>query len=136
MKTTILLSTALFIAFGIAAAGNDDTEKNTRPIAVSLNAPNSTWAVKIEAIYRVEDKLWVISRVFHDPDAIGAMVISTIHDEVNIIATDLAVQHYIIGKTWGWTHPKTHIYLKNQDAIAEDLEKAEQLYRREKLEVE
>ena len=103
-------------------------------ITVTLTVPDTSWNISINEVYRVESELWVISTVFHEPDMMGAQVISAISDSVTVNAPDLPVKIFIIGKTWNWENDEPYTFISNLREIEKKLESGKLLFKTEKKE--
>lgn len=83
-------------------------------MALELTVPDPAWKIEIERVYRKGDRLLVVSRVTRDPEAIAAQVISQASDLVRIPAPDLPLEHYVVGKTWGWSEEDFHFVTESE----------------------
>lgn len=75
----------------------------TGEISVRLTVPNTSWGIRIQSIYRMEEELWIFSEV--SSRGVGASVISEASDTViTEDPPDLPVnhKHYVYGKDWNW----------------------------------
>lgn len=124
MKTKLLC--LLFVVCSLCHAA----EK--REITVELQAPDTTWSLKIQQVVQVEDEIWVISRLSQKEGMMGAMMITTLTDSVSVEAGDQQVKHYVLGKTWNWDNGGEITFLKDLSGIAEKLEEGKGLYPVEK----
>ena len=100
-------------------------------LSIRLDTPNAGWRIEIEQVYRSAERLVVISRLQHSGDS-AASVISTVSDSVSIPASEeqLAVQHYVLGKTWEWGNSPNYSCIESIDAISPPLDGAELLYQK------
>ncbi len=96
------------VALLLLQAGCQRHFQMERPISIELTVPDPAWQVEIEQVYEAEDRLLVVSRVQRDPDVMAAQVISRTSDLVRVRAPDLPVEHFVVGKTWGWTEESYH----------------------------
>ena len=58
----------------------------------------------------------------------GAQVILTVEDSVNIDATDMVVKHFVFGKTWEWTNEEPYIFMENGGQLEDRLGSATRIY--------
>ena len=116
-----------------ASPKTDTGSNDTRAIHVRLDVPDASWTIAIEKIYRTRESLVVISQLRRPKDALGAQVISTVSDSVNIPAatSDLPIRHYILGKTWNWGAAPEYSFIDSTEAFGGGLDTAELLYSRE-----
>lgn len=104
-----------------------------RTISVNVTAPNPSWQVQIEKVYRGNGRLHVVSRLFQDPKTeMVAQVISQATDTVTIGAPDLPVQHHILGKNWNWSQEKTYDFVTNELKLNRQLANLQIIYERKK----
>lgn len=85
-----------------------------RSIAIESTVPDPAWRIEIQRVYQLEDRLLAVSRVERDPEVMAAQVISTVSDMVRVTAPDLPVEHYVIGKTWGWEEEDYHFVTEDE----------------------
>lgn len=96
------------LAIGSAGVcwADDDLEKAgaKRTIQVEFDAPATNYLLRIQEVYRLDDELWVISKVSTDPhDEQGGDAITRVSDQITIEADeDLQLVHWIVGKDWNW----------------------------------
>ena len=109
-----------------------EMKAKSMPITVSLDTPDAGWRIQIEKVYQTQDGLAVISRLQRDPDTMAAQVISAVADTAEIPAqsADLAVRHYILGKTWKWGDTGEYTVVESTKALGSALDGAELLYSR------
>lgn len=122
----------LFLAAVIGCAGNSaavSPERADRDISVSLTVPDTGWRIVIQEIYQTDGELAVISRLSRR-DGMAAQMITTASDTVRVIAPELPVKHYILGKTWAWQNAEPAIFLKSMDELGADVLKGTRLYSR------
>jgi hypothetical protein len=100
-----------------------------REITVTPTVPDSTWAIAIDEAHEVKNEIWVISTVSHDPDMMGAQVISIVKASVKFTAPDLPVKHFVIGKTWGWKNEELYTFIKNLKELEKELKSGKLLYK-------
>jgi hypothetical protein len=118
----MLLSIFLFAITALAA--------EEREITVTLTVPDSAWAISIEEVHEVKNEIWVISNVSRDPDVMGAQVISVVRDAVIMVAPDLPVKHFVIGKTWNWKNEEAYTFIENRNNLDSELISGKRLYKR------
>ena len=99
-------------------------------ITVELTVPDSAWAITVEEVHKVNNGIWVISRVSRDPDMMAAQVISTVRDTVEINAAELPLKHLVIGKTWGWKNEEPYTFINDLRQVESDLKTSKLLYKR------
>lgn len=76
-------------------------DTNTGEISVGLTVPNTSWGIRIQSVYKMEEKLWIFSEV--SSRGVGASVISTVRDTVMAEdPPDSPVKHFVSGKDWNW----------------------------------
>lgn len=103
-----------------------------KQITVKLTVPDSAWTIVIDEVHKVDNEIWVISSVSRDPNMMGAQVISTVQDTVKLVAPDLFVKHFVMGKKWGWKNKEPYTFIKNSGQIEKDLKTGKLLYRKAK----
>ncbi len=99
-------------------------------ITVDLTVPDSAWAIIVEEVHKVNNEIWVISRVSRDPDMMAAQVITTVRDTVEISAAELPLKHLVIGKTWGWKNEEPYTFINDLKQFEEDVKSGKLLYKR------
>lgn len=114
-----------------AAKENESTQI---PVTVRLDTPDAAWQVQIVKIYRTQESIVAISQLKREADVMGAQVISTVADTVEIDSqwADLPVRHYILGKTWEWGDTGEYSFIESSEAFGQALDQAELLFSREK----
>ncbi len=124
MRTTTIMTilSALLLCTTTQGAGITN-------ITVELTVPDAAWTLAIEEVYKVENEIWVISRLSRPAGVMGIAVISKVRDSVGI-APDLPVKHFIIGKTWGWENKEPCIFIEDLKEIEKDLKVESRLYKR------
>ncbi|MGB0273274.1 MAG: M16 family metallopeptidase [Opitutales bacterium] len=121
--------------YALVAAGSLNRGSNAKPnplnqtIRVQVDAPDAGWRIIIERVYRKADQLIVVSKLVRS-DAPAAQVISAVSDSVAIPTNGetLAVQHYILGKTWDWGHAADYTFIHSVDELDGKLSTLELLY--------
>lgn len=101
-----------------------------KPVAieVTVTVPDSAWKLEILEVHQADSEIIVISRVSRDPDLIGAQVITTLSQKINLIIPDLPVKHYVLGKTWGWENQDKGVtFIKERKELDEILKGAKKL---------
>jgi hypothetical protein len=119
---TILLSVLIFSTIVIAS--------NEMEITVALTVPDTAWVISIDEVRKVNNEIWVISKVSKNPDVMGAQVISTIEASAVIDPVDLPVRHFIIGKTWDWENEEPYTFIKSIEKLESNLKDSELLYKK------
>lgn len=119
---TILLSVLIFSTTVIAS--------NEMEITVKLTVPDTAWVISIDEVRKVNNEIWVISKVSKNPDVMGAHVISTIEASAVIDPVDLPVRHFIIGKTWDWENEEPYTFIKSIEKLESNLKDSELLYKK------
>jgi hypothetical protein len=117
----------LVFLFCTTALGADRKE-----ITVKLTVPDSAWTIAIDEVHDVENELWIISTVSRDPSMMGMQVISTVQASLKLVAPDLPMKHFVIGKTWGWKNKEPYTFIKNLKQIEKWLKSGKLLYRKAK----
>ena len=114
----------LFSLAGIASCSGEES----REITVEIQAPDGGWSISIEKVYRVEEELWVISRLQRSP-GMAIQQITTVSDRVEVAApTHLTVRHWILGKTWNWENETDARFISSLDSLEEALQDAQLIY--------
>ena len=98
----------LVLLLHITAWGADEKE-----ITVRLTVPDVAWAIAIDEVHRVGNELWIISTVSRKPDLMGAQVISTVQASLKLVAPDLPMRYFVIGKTWNWKNEEPYTFIEN-----------------------
>lgn len=114
--------------FDKAPAANRESKESTT-VQLRIDAPDASWKLNIESIYRAEDRLVAISRLSRE-EGMAAQVISAVSDTVTIADGhgDKPVEHYVLGKTWNWGDKSTYTAVESLDEMAGQLQDAELLY--------
>lgn len=121
---------AVMLIVGSGTVVDADASSN-REITVSLKVPDGGWSVSIEEIYQVDSELWVISGLSRR-EGMAIQMICTASDTGVVMAPDLPIKHFILGKTWNWKNEEAYTFLKERKAIAGKLKKASRLYKKRK----
>ena len=100
--------------------GSSNTEESKQIISLSLRVPSTNWSLDIQEIWQVENELWVIATLGTVGDAGGA-AISIVTDSVEIIAEDLPIKYFILGKTWNWENQEPYTFINNKNEIEQSL---------------
>ena len=96
----VLLSPRLSL---LAVSGDMDVQ-------VSLQAPASNYALKINEVFHVENEIWAVAKIQKAGD-FGASVITQISDSVKVLEKDvpkgpdgksLPLKLKVLGKAWSW----------------------------------
>jgi len=97
-------------------------------VEVAVTVPDSAWKLEILEAHQTDKAIIVISKVSRDPEAMGAQVITTLSQKLNLITPELPVQHYVLGKTWGWENEdKGVVFIKERKELEEILKGAKKL---------
>lgn len=99
-----------------------------KDISVKLTVPDTTWSIAINEVHKVGNQLWVISTVSHNPDMIGAQVISIVQASLRLATPDLPVKIFIIGKTWNWENSEPCTFINDLEEIEKELKSGKRLY--------
>ncbi|MFZ5572780.1 MAG: hypothetical protein ACOZF0_20470 [Thermodesulfobacteriota bacterium] len=113
--TSFFLLLACFACTGARVDSAEGLREQT--ISVAVVAPDSAWKIRIETIRRVEDALLVVSRLSRG-NVRATQTITVVSDRVRVKAPELAVRHYIVGKTWEWRNSEPYTFLKSPDEVA------------------
>jgi hypothetical protein len=98
-------------------------------ITIEVTVPDPAWTVTIEEVYATQGRLLVISTLDRDPEVMASQVISRASDTVGVTAPDWPVEHYVLGKTFGWA-ADPHTFIQDRQELEEKLKNADLLYRR------
>ena len=72
-------------------------------------------------VWRVGQELWVVSKIIGHGVGGGALI-TPVSDSVEVDAgEDLAVKHYISGKTWKWWNGVKAEFIKSRVALLEQM---------------
>ena len=122
----------LVVAGSLRNGSAPSNSPRSQTISVRIDAPNPTWQIGIEKIYRSGENLLVISRLSQKPEtatAASAAVITAVADSAEISSElDLPVRHYILGKTWDWGDTGKYTFIESMDAFGTALDAAELIY--------
>ena len=99
-----------------------------RSIELSVTVRDPAWTIRIERVYRLDDRLIVLSRLSRDPELMAAQVISTARDRLTAALPADRVEHWILGRGWNWAE-EDHRFVTDQE-IKQELAGAELLYSR------
>ena len=111
MRPLLLISVLTIVGF-ISMAMNSITLPQT--IQVALDAPDSSWSVKIERVYEVDDELWVVARAKKEAE-VGAAVITKVSDSVNVPSRKKRILYFVLGKTWNWQGSQPYQYVNDPE---------------------
>jgi len=114
----------LVLLLHITAWGADEKE-----ITVRLTVPDVAWAIAIDEVHRVGNELWIISTVSRKPDLMGAQVISTVQASLKLVAPDLPMRYFVIGKTWNWKNEEPYTFIENLEQIEKALKSGKLLHK-------
>lgn len=78
-----------------------------REITVKLTVPDAAWTIAIDEVHKVGNELRVIDIVSRNTDMMAAQVISTVQASLQLVAPDLPVKYFVIGKTWDWKNEES-----------------------------
>lgn len=99
-------------------------------ISVQLDTPDSGWRISIEKILQTSESLVVISQLSHS-DEPNTQVITSVSDSAQVPKIgDLAVRHYILGKTWDWGVDNSYTFIDSMDVFGTSLTGAEVIYQK------
>jgi hypothetical protein len=104
-----------------------DAERVERTITPEVEVPSGGYDLSIEAVYAVEDELWVVSSLEEiDPDAPEATV--RVSDRVVLNAPDMSVRHFIVGERPEGTFNEQYTFINSREEISSELNAGRQLY--------
>ncbi|WP_031484401.1 hypothetical protein [Maridesulfovibrio frigidus] len=112
----IVLAIALVMCLFSAAIA-----ENRKEITVELQVPDTTWTIQITEVTEVGNELWVVSHLSQASDMMGAQVISTVKDSIELVAPDLPIKQFVTGKTWNWDNGKGYIFISSIKDIEQKL---------------
>ncbi len=127
---SLFLSTLLFFTQMPLSADAHMNNNQQRCIFIEMNVPDTTWGLKIEAVYQVGEELWTLSELKRAPSGmIGLTMITQLKDKVSVNASaEAPVKHFVLGKTWGWENEEDITFIESLDELKDHLENAERLY--------
>lgn len=134
-RTSCMNGAFLFLFAAGALLANTGCQRHSpmeRTISIELTVPDPAWQVVIDRVYLEDDRLVAVSKVERDPEAMAAQVISQASDTVRLEAPDLPIEHYVLGKTWGWAE-EDHRFLEDERQLQRELQGARLLYDRGSL---
>lgn len=120
----------MIMLLGVLIFSTNSVASSELEITVKLTVPDAAWVISIDEIRKVNNEIWVISKVSRNPDVMGAQVISTIEASAVIDAIDLHVRHFIIGKTWDWENEEPYTFIKSIEKLESKLKYGELLYKK------
>jgi heat shock protein HslJ len=103
--------------------------ENRKEITVELQTPDPTWSIQINEVCKVGNELWVVSHLSQNSDMVGAQVISTVKDSIELVAPDLPIKHFVTGKTWNWDNGEGYVFISSRKDIEQDLNDGRVLYK-------
>ena len=109
-----------------ASSAAAEQPAQTQPVTLALQVPSAGWTLQPVAAYRLPDAIWTIHQL-HPPDGMAAQVISEVSDTVQLPASDLPVQRYVLGKTWNWNANPDVTFIDSLESLRPQLENAEKL---------
>ncbi len=120
----IALAVALVMCLCSAAIAD-----NKKEITVELQVPDTTWTLQIKEVCEVGNELWVVSNLSQASNMMGAQIISTITDSIELGAPDLPIKHFVIGKTWNWDNRGDYVFIKSIKDIEQELDAGHTIYK-------
>jgi hypothetical protein len=129
MKMRFALLALAIVAVAVSGGCQQTVSMEQRPIEIAVTVPDPAWTVTIEEVYASSDRLIVVSRLQRDPETMAPQVISRATDRVKIAAPDLPVEHFVLGKTFGWAE-EPHRFIRDRRELDEVLKNARRLYPR------
>ncbi|AFY56136.1 hypothetical protein Riv7116_3688 [Rivularia sp. PCC 7116] len=104
-------------------------QKKERTITTEVEVPSGGYDVEIQAVYAVENQLWVVSRLEEEnPNAPKTTV--RVSDRVVLNAPDIPVRHYVIGKPTSSGFNEQYEFINSREQIASILDSGKQLYKK------
>jgi len=99
-------------------------------VEMALDAPDSAWDLKIQRVYRVDQRLVAVGALVRKP-GIGASVITRVGDAVTVAApASWPVTYYVTGKTWHWDNAEPYVFLQDIQPLKQQLRDAELVFSR------
>ena len=98
----------------ISTPVNSSDTVSARDIEVKMQVPDTGWKIQINEIHQKGGELWVISSLRRHPGMAG-QAISTVSDKIHMNLPDIAVKHFILGKTWNWENRETYTFIKGMN---------------------
>ncbi|OEU65267.1 MAG: hypothetical protein BA863_08455 [Desulfovibrio sp. S3730MH75] len=103
--------------------------ENRKEIIVELQVPDTTWTVQIKEVCEVGNELWVVSHLSQGSNMIGAQVLSTVKDSIELVAPDLPVKQFVTGKTWNWDNGENYVFIPSIKDIEQKLAAGRIIYK-------
>lgn len=125
------LSTALCGDFSNRAQPAPETKAvgPTRKVSVRLDTPDTGWRIRIIEVYRLEDRLAVVSQLEHSKNE-SEETISTVSDSIQIpdSGKEESAEHYVLGKNWEWGESEGYQFFQSIEQVRSQLQAAERIY--------
>ncbi|WP_419780302.1 hypothetical protein [Maridesulfovibrio sp.] len=122
MRIALAIALVMYL-FSVAIA------ENRKEITVELQVPDTTWTIQITEVREVGNELWVVSHLSQDPDMMGAQVISTVKNSIELVAPDLPVKQFVTGKTWNWDNGEDYVFISSINDIEQELDTGRIFYK-------
>jgi zinc protease len=120
--------TTVVIAGSLNQASTPEVMPESQTVSLRIDAPDTGWSLEIDRIFNTGEKLIVISRLSRAEGPAG-QAITTVSASVSVpAATELPVEHYVLGKTWSWGDLGDYNFVESLDALATTLDAAELIY--------
>lgn len=119
------LAPLLMMMFSLTLTAEEVDEPH---LTVSLQVPDTTWSIQIRGVFELEEEIWVVAELFQKPNAMGAMMITTVTDSIPLTLPDLPQKTFVIGKTWKWENEEEVSFVEGWNALSPKLEGVTRLY--------
>ncbi len=134
MKKGMAMAMAMGLAIGSSGAETSKApQAPEQTIAVELKVPDPAWQVSIEAIYEVDQVVWVVAKLKRDSEVMAPQVIATVKTEMKVRTGDpaLPVKVFVYGKTWEWENEENHTFIDDLNALEKEMKgKGRRIWRR------
>jgi hypothetical protein len=98
------------------------TQSSPQTVEIEMMAPSSAWNIKIKECYVVRGETWVVANL--SSSGIGASVISTVRDEVEVDAIG-KMRVFVFGKTWKWKNNEGYNFPADQKDFRKMLQESD-----------
>lgn len=117
------------VASGCASRPEPAPTLPSREVSIELQTPDPSWSVEITEARLVRGEVWVVSELSRG-EGPAAQVISSTRDRATVSApADAPVQHFVLGKTWGWGDEDSDVrFIEERADLGEDFRAGLRVY--------
>lgn len=99
-------------------------EQPDNRIQVKLEAPNPSYSMKIQEVYKKDQDLYVLAQISQQEEGMDSAIVVPILDTIDV-ETDFQDTHfYVLGRTWAWGSD-TYTFIEDRTVFDEAIEGGE-----------